>query len=323
MKLVTLGTSWITHKFIDAVDMVDGIEYYGSFSRTLKKAEELVRNFEGQKAYDSIDDVINDTDVDVVYIALPNSLHYENAKKCLFSNKHVICEKPITTTVDEFEELKRIADERHLLVFEAIKNLHLPNLNRIREEIRKIEPVRQVRFDYSQYSSKYDKYKEGILLNAFDEKFHGGAITDLGVYPLHALIALFGMPLKSHYTAKIGYGGVDMNGILSLEYEEMIASVSVSKICQSNSENEIIGENGKIVITSGPISNLVEFEIHANGNEEKFSYQSSPNDMIYEVREFVRLLAESDLHIYYQYFEQSRNVLSILQKSRKDIGLKF
>ncbi len=323
MKLVTVGTSWITHKFIDAVDMTEGIEYYGSYSRTMEKAAELVSRFEGSKAFDSMDDMMNDDAVDVVYIALPNSLHYEAAKTSLLAGKHVICEKPITTTLEQLEDLKRLADERNLLVFEAMKSLHLPNLERIKEDLNQIAPIRQVRFDYSQYSSKYDDYKKGIIRNIFDEHFHAGAISDLGVYPLNILIALFGMPEETHYSANVGVGGVDMNGVLSLKYKEMMASISISKICQSDSYSEIIGENGKIVVTNGPLSNLVSYDLYKDGDVIQNDYEINPNDMVFEVKEFLRLLNESDLHTYYSYYEQSRNVLSILVKSRKDIGLKF
>ena len=118
--------------------------------------------------YDNNADLFNDPDVDTVYVAVPNSLHFSISKEALEAGKNVICEKPFVATVDEARELKAIADQKKLIIIEAITNIYLENFKFIEENLDKIAPIHVVNLNHTQYSSRYDAFLAGDIQPAFD-----------------------------------------------------------------------------------------------------------------------------------------------------------
>lgn len=114
--------------------------------------------------------MLSDTNVDTVYVAVPNSLHYLIAKQALEAGKNVICEKPFVSTTTEARELKKIADEHGVIIVEAITNIHLGNFKHIKADIAKIAPVHILSLNYTQYSSRYDDFLKGKIAPVFDPK---------------------------------------------------------------------------------------------------------------------------------------------------------
>src|SRR5699024_5608849 len=104
-------------------------------------------------------------EIDFVYIASPNSLHFEQAKLALEHGKNVICEKPFTSTVKEAEKLISLAKEKGLMLFEAITTIHLPNYQAIKAQLSQVGTLKVVHCNYSQYSSRYTKLIQGELPN--------------------------------------------------------------------------------------------------------------------------------------------------------------
>ncbi|MDU3154042.1 MAG: Gfo/Idh/MocA family oxidoreductase, partial [Anaerococcus hydrogenalis] len=141
----------------------------------------------------------SDPEINFVYIASPNSLHYKQAKMCLEAGKNVICEKPFFTNTKELDDLIKISDDKKLFLFEAISIKYLPSLNILKSLLRKIGKISTCMINYSQYSSRFDKYKAGIVENIFKSEFSAGALADLGIYNLHLIYELFGMGEEFSY----------------------------------------------------------------------------------------------------------------------------
>ena len=119
MKVGTIGTGFIVDWFLNAVKQNEGVEAVGMYSRKEESARPLSEKYGIKNIYTDYKEMLANNDIDTVYIASPNSLHYSYAKEALLAGKHVICEKPFTSTVKEFMELKQLAKEKQLFLFEA------------------------------------------------------------------------------------------------------------------------------------------------------------------------------------------------------------
>ena len=172
MKLGIVGCGMIVKDMLSFIHQIDSIKLQAiaSIPQEYNIVKELAKDNNIKKAYEKFEDILIDDDVDTVYLGVPNSLHYALTKQALESGKNVICEKPFTSNYDEAKELVEIAKEKKLLLFEAISTVYLPNTLKIKELLNEIGNVKIVVANYSQYSSRYDAFKKGEILPAFDYK---------------------------------------------------------------------------------------------------------------------------------------------------------
>lgn len=235
LNYAIIGTNWLCALYADAIEAA-GERLYAVCSRDLARAKGLARN--GAKAFDSIEQLLKEQALDAVYLCLPNTLHVEATQKCLDAGKHVLCEKPVTTTAGEFEALCKIADGHNVKLAEAVMNFYSPATPVIRQ-LLKNEQIVSAHLDYSQRSSKLDFVKSGGMVSSFDKTLCGGALYDLGVYPLHFAAALFGAPEQVFAFAQ-QLRGVDVTDALVLRYAGFDVLVTASKAGQSRAGSEII-----------------------------------------------------------------------------------
>ena len=224
MKLALLGTGMIVTEVLPVLTTIEGIELKAIMStpRSLDKAKALAKQYGLAQATSDYEEILSNPEVDTIYVGTPNHTHYDYAKKALLSGKHVICEKPFTLHLEEFEELAKLAQEKELLLMEAITNQYLANFTAIKEALSDIGDIKIVNINYSQYSSRYNAFKEGMILPAFDYTKSGGALMDLNIYNIHFVVGLFGKPKNVHYFANIERG-IDTSGIVVLEYDSLKA----------------------------------------------------------------------------------------------------
>ena len=200
MKLGIIGSGMIVNDLLSFVESIENIELVAILGRekSREKIEKIVNQHHIKKAYYDYDELLNDSQIDTIYIALPNHLHYEYTKKALLHNKHVICEKPFTSNVIELDELIKIAKQQNCLLFEAITNQYLPTYQDIKNKLDEIGKIGIISSNYSQYSSRYDAFKRGEILPVFDVNQSGGALMDLNIYNIHFVVGLFGEPKRVH-----------------------------------------------------------------------------------------------------------------------------
>lgn len=170
MKLGILGTGMIVKDVLTMYHEL-GVEktYLFSTKKSKSQALELMEKYHLDKVYTDYDELLQ-SDVDTIYCALPNHLHYEFSKKALENDKNVIIEKPITANSKELEDLIETANKKNLMIFEAMNLHYTPAFLSLKEDLKKLGDIKIVSFNYSQYSSRYNAFKEGNILPAFD--FH-------------------------------------------------------------------------------------------------------------------------------------------------------
>lgn len=307
-----IGTSSISDKFVEALKTIKKCEVTAVYSRSVEKGDYFATKHDIKTIYLSLEEMAESQKVDAVYIASPNGLHPLQAIKMMKSGKHVICEKAIAPTVKELDEMIKTAKENNVVLMEAMRPTLNPNFNIIKESLEKIGPVRGISASYCQYSSRYDNLKKGELTNIFDPKFSGGALYDIGVYPLYFTIGMFGIPLEYMGGNYLVSSGADGYGNIILKYSDKIASITYSKITDSKTPSEIQGEKGSIIIDK--LSTVKGIKIvYRDGREEKIEIDIHKNDMVYEAMEFINLIKKGKLESDVNSHKNSRKVVEIME----------
>ena len=210
-----LGTGWIATEMGEALNRVNG-EIYAVCDTSLEKAQKYADKFGVQKAYGSADDMINDENVDIVYIATPHNLHYRFLVQALKAGKHVFCEKAITVNDKQLEEAVAIDKEKNLVICDGVTLLHMPLYKKLKEIVDSgvIGPVKMVQVNFGS-CKEYD-----VTNRFFSKELAGGALLDIGVYA--ASFARFFMSSKANTvltTANYFETGVDeTSGIIFLMF---------------------------------------------------------------------------------------------------------
>ena len=323
MKLAIIGSGMIVKDFLDVMPYLNGVELRAIYGR--RGSEEKLNNLKNEH---NIKEIFYDyeellkSDVDTVYIALPNNLHFEFSKKALEYNKNVIVEKPITSNYKEAKILNDLAREKKLFLFEAITTEYLPNYLKIKELLPTLGDIKIVQCNYSQYSSRYNSFKEGKVLPAFDPEFSGGALMDINIYNIHYVVGLFGKPKNIEYYPNIERG-IDTSGILILDYEMFKCVCVGAKDCKAPIANNIQGENGCIYMDT-PVNSCEGFKIIMNdGNTTFINENKYDNRMVNEFIDFINAIKNNDLDMCYKMLEHSLSVSEIQTTARKKAGIVF
>lgn len=323
MKLGIIGTGMIVENFLPFLVKMEGLEIKALLStpRSLDKAREMADRF-------GIADVTADfeelcrMDIDTVYVAVPNFMHFDYCGKALKRKLNVIVEKPMVSNLQEATQLKQLAEENQCFLFEAITTLYLGNYKKVQEWLPRIGTIKLAQSQYSQYSSRYNAFRSGEVLPAFDPAKAGGALMDLNLYNIHYIMGLFGKPESYRYYANIERG-IDTSGILVMEYDGFTAMCLAAKDSKGMRGGLIQGTDG--VIRTGESPNLVGkavLELN-DGTVEEYDDGYMGKRMIPEFETFIKTINAKDYDFCYQMLEKSIAVTEVQTKARKAAGIVF
>lgn len=319
MRFGVIGTNFITEWMLTEAQKRSGFQLEAVYSRNLLRAKEFGQKYGANKAYNDLGSLYTDPEVDAIYIASPNCCHYEQAMGALRHGKHVLVEKPAVASEAEFADLLHAAKENGVLLLEAMRPAHSPGLKLIRQYIQEIMPVRFVRLSYCQYSSRYDAFKEGRVLNAFNPALQNGSLMDIGVYCVHVLAALFGEPDTLYAQALQLSNGVDGAGAVTAVYPGMLAQIAHSKISNSRTDCELQGEGGTLVIDD--ICSPKLLTMHKRGVEPLLiPVPDADFGLGVEMDAFLRILSEGGAEVFQK---NTRITLRMMDEIRKQTGIDF
>ncbi|WP_283152770.1 Gfo/Idh/MocA family protein [Guptibacillus hwajinpoensis] len=321
VRFGVVGTNKITDNFLAGANELSEFKLTAVYSRTEEKAQAFAEKHGAEATFTSLEEMANSDVIDAVYIASPNSLHAEQSVIFMNARKHVLCEKPMASNKREVTQMVEAASRNGVLLMEAMKSTVMPNMQMVRENLHKIGQVRRFVANYGQYSSRYDAYKEGTVLNAFNPKFSNGSLMDIGVYGVYPVVSMLGMPQSIKAEGVMLESGVDGEGSILLRYEDKEAVIMYSKITDSHLPSEIQGENGSILIDK--IGSPLDVKIHyRDGSIEDLS-QTQSHTMMYEAKEFIELIQSGQLESSINSHENSLRSVEVMDEARKQIGVVF
>ena len=324
MKLAILGTGFIITDALTAISEVEGIEKNAIYSRpgSEDRGREFAEKFGIKKLYNDYQEILASDDIDTVYVGLINSVHYSYAKEALLAGKNAIVEKPFTPSYAEAKELLDIAKKKGVYVFDAVTPRHSAVFEKMKELLDQIGDIRAVQGNYSQYSSRYDKYKNGEVLPAFDPKAYGGALHDLGIYNLNIAVALLGKPESVRYDANKGFNDVDLSGLLLMKYPTFQASLMAAKDSASPSFFTVQGEKGWMRIPGQP-NEIKALDYNIGDGDVHFAPEPMKNRMVQEFMDFARIADGGDREEMEREMQDTLAVIKTMEMARESSGIAY
>lgn len=319
LNCTIIGTNWISHSLCDALRASNEMQLTAVYSRNLDTAKAFAQQYGELTLYTDLTELANDSSIDVVYIASPNSLHAEQAMLMMNHGKHVLVEKPAASNLQEVEAMIACSKANNVVLVEAMKSRYVPNLVKLKQAITQIGTVHRASLNFCQYSSRYDAFLQGKNPNTFNPALSNGSLMDIGVYPLSVAIELFGEPESITATGKLLHSGVDAHGTIVMHYPTMEVVISHSKVSNGALMSEVQGEKGTVLIES--ISRLKNITTVADGVEHKLVHHQHGNEMLYEVDALSALIKEGCVN--HDGLEKMRVVSQWLTRAREQVGVRF
>lgn len=321
IRLAVVGTNWITAQFVDAALSTGLFTLTAVYSRQLTRATEFAQQYQVTQCFDSLTDLGNCEQVDLVYIASPNSFHCRQAMALMQQGKHVIAEKPLGANQAQVEQAYQVAKDNNVVLFEAFLTHHRPNFKQIEKHLSQLGALRKAHFSYCQYSSRYQKYLDGENPNTFNPEFANGSVMDIGYYCVASAVALFGEPLQIQASAHLLDSGVDGHGSAILSYQGFDVCIAHSKVSDSYLASDIQGEEACLVI-SHPISLCEKVELKQRvGEDLDISYPQAENPMVEEAQALARCIEQNTMRE--EWIQRSSSTAKVLDEIRRQTGVVF
>jgi predicted dehydrogenase len=313
-----IGLGKIANKFATDLVTIENIELVAVASRSQQNADEFAAKYNCKKAYNSYLALVNDPEVDAVYIATPHSFHKEHTILCLQHKKAVLCEKPFAMNLQEVTEMIAVAKENNVLLMEALWTFFLPHFNYVLEMVKsdKYGKLKEVEADFG-FKSKYDV--ESRLLK---KEIGGGSLLDIGIYPIFAALATLGNPDSIEAKATFFETGADSECTIVFNYKEAKATLKSTLLEETPTEAIFTFEKAIIKIHSR-FHEPASVTVLENGKEETTDFDSKTFGYNYEAEHFSQLIREGKKESNIMTFEFSRNLITTLDKVRNSIGLEY
>lgn len=319
MKIGILGAGRIAAILAETMNKMPEVECYGVASRNLEKAEVFAKDHGFQHAFGSYEDILADREVELIYIATPHSHHYQHIKMCLNAGKHVLCEKSFTVNEKQAAEVLRMAKEKKLLLTEAIWTRYMPSRKMIDDLL-----AEKVVGDVKKMTANLNYpllEKERIV----KPELAGGALLDVGIYPLNFAYMHFGDGVKEmHSAAQMTDAGIDgENGMLLLYDDGRMAVLNSGIHGKSDSQGVFYGSEGCMIVEN--INNPEAIKIYdTNGNlvrEIKVPEQISGYE--YEILETISCIEEGKLECPSMPHVETLKMMRVMDELRASWGMKY
>ena len=327
LNIGIIGTNFISSDFCEAAASVSEAELYAVYSRKQETGDRFAKKHGIPRVYTDYDAFL-DSGLNAVYVASPNFVHCEQTLKALRRGKHVLCEKVMAVNDTQVQSMINCARENGLILLEAMRPDFDPAYDLIEQTLPRLGRLSRATFEFCQYSSRYDRFLSGETVNAFNPELCNAAVMDIGVYCIHSLVRLFGMPEQiKAFSTKLS-NGFEGSGTVLMQYDGMTAEAIYSKNAVSVTPSVIQGEKGSLLIDYVSRPETLELRLRkgsrdplSGGSTEMLPYTPADNNMIYEIREFIRLIKNKEVN--HKYLQYSLDTIRIIDEVRRQNGIVF
>jgi predicted dehydrogenase len=315
-----LGAGRIGAKFSNGLILLPNANLYSVGSRDYDRAEKFAKEYGFQKCYGNYEDFLNDPDLDIVYIATPHSHHKEHTLLCLKNNKAVICEKAFAMNSEEVEEMISMASKQKVFLMEALWPPFQPMYKKAVEVLEKgeIGEIIHINARFS-FRPPYDAQDR-----KFNPELGGGALLDIGIYPVMDTLRFMGVPSEIKAEASFAPTGVEDSVTVLFKYaDSRMASLYCSFLTHAGTGTDIYCSNGNLIIKRIPDgSQYIAVEI-AGKEKEIFTFTPEFKGYHFEAEEVMKCLDEGKTESNINPLSFSRNLINTLDKIRDIAGIKY
>lgn len=319
MKVGIIGAGKIARKMADTLRAMPDVTGYAIAARDYERAEAFAKEYGFEKAYGSYEAMLEDEEVELVYIATPHSHHFEHASLCIEKGKHVLCEKPLTVNAKQASILFEKAAEKKVLITEAMWTRYMPSRKLIDEVIesgiigKPQTLIANIGYPISQ--------KERIM----EPSLAGGALLDIGIYPIHFASMVFGDHVRSvRGTAMLSNKGVDLQHNISLIYEDgKMAMLQSTVMAATDLSGVIYGDKGYVVVEN--INNCEGIRIYDSGRQliKRIEVPEQITGFEYEVAATVKAIQEGKLECEAMPHCETLRMMQIMDELRQQWGITY
>lgn len=318
-KLGIIGAGNIAGVMARTVNRMQGVQCYAVASRSLARAEEFGSKYNVEKCFGSYEEMLQDEKVDLVYIATPHSEHYENAKLCIRYQKPMLCEKAFTANAAQAEEILALAKKEGVFITEAMWIRYMPMYQTIKEVLESgvIGEVRMVSANLGYAIEGKERLVKPELA--------GGALLDLGVYPINFASMILGTDVESiDSSCDLLPSGVDRQESITLHYHSgAMAVLHASMSVVSDRIGGIFGTKGYVVVEN--INNFESMTVY-NGAHEKIAYYEAPKQISgyeYEVEACIEALKAGEKQCSQMPHEETLRIMYLMDELRRQWGVVY
>lgn len=306
-----VGSGWIAHEMADALAQ-EHIRLYGISSGHYSSALKFGQEYSIEHIYQSYDEMFQDENIDIVYIATPHNSHYHIMKKALEHNKHVFCEKAITLNSRQLNECVKIAKDKNLVISDGVTLFHMPLFKKVQQFVlsKQLGPVKMIQVNFGSFK-EYD-----VKNRFFNPELAGGALLDIGVYAVSfARYFMLSQPDTILTTMKKFETGVDeSSGILLQNKDGEIATISLTMRAKQPKRGLIACENGYIEICNFPRADKAIITYTADGHIEEIQDGQSSLALNYEIKDMEEYVSCLNGQANLQYIQDVMNILTNIRK---------
>ncbi len=319
MKFSILAPGNIAGTMAKTISRMDGIESYAVASRDYGRAKAFAGEWGFEKAYGSYEELVDDPEVGLVYVASPHSHHYQHAKLCLEHGKHVLVEKAFTVNAAQAQELIDISEERGLLLAEAIWTRYMPSRGMVDDLVASgvIGEVTSLTANLGYILPHVERMQKPELA--------GGALLDLGVYPINfALMAFHGQVERVHASAVLSPSGIDWMNSITLVFEGgKMAVLHSDMLAQTDRQGVISGDKGYLEVQN--INNCEEIRVFGLNRKltARYTVPKQISGYEYEVLACKKAIEAGKTECEEMPHAESLRVMKLLDEVRSQWGMKF
>ena len=314
-----IGLGKIANKFAADLQLSKNSQLYGVASREITKAKNFSIKYNSIKYYGSYGELADDSEIDIIYVATPHTFHFENTMMCLKKDKAVLCEKPMGINAEEVNIMIEEAKFRKLFLMEGIWTRFIPATEKLIEILKK-KIIGDVLFIRADFGFKGDSNLESRVYN---KKLGGGALLDIGIYPIYLSLLTLGVPIDIKVMARMAETGVDSYCSMLFNYENGAKANLESTIeAETPTEAFIYGSNGTLKLHSR-FHHTEKITILRNGEKKLLNIKYKGNGYIYEIEEVNKCLLNQEIESSKLRLNTSIDLISLIDKVKEKIGLKY
>ena len=317
IKIGFLATGWMAEKMAITLQGMKGVEMYAVASRSLEKAKDFAEKWNFARFFGSYEEMLDDKLIDLVYIATPHSEHYDNARLCLLKGKPALCEKAFTANARQAEELLNLSKEKNLFIAEAIWTRYMPFSKTINEVLASgiIGEPKMLSANLGYPIAG----KERLRLPALA----GGALLDIGVYPLNFASMVFGTDIKEIVSSCVKLDtGVDAQHTITLAFNDgKMATLYSTILAKTDRQGIISGEKGHLIVEN--INNPQRITVVTDNYETLARYDCPPQITGYEYQVYaaIEALKNGWIESPYMPHAETLRIMRLMDGLRKEWGV--